>query len=74
MDSIASLVFDSSIRLYNNAPERHAQIRQRLYEQLALPFEKQLTLYTHVLGPVSSGKLECPELIKKTVNSVIQEL
>ena len=74
MDSLVSLVYDSSIRLYENSPEHHAQIRQGLYEQLDLPFNKQLMLYTNLLGPVSSGKLECPQLIKQAVNSVIQEL
>lgn len=74
MDCLANLVFDSSIRLSENTPEHHAQIRQELYQQLDLPFSKQLTLYTNVLGPVSSGKLECPEQIKKAVNCAVKDL
>ncbi|WP_295891773.1 PAS factor family protein [uncultured Vibrio sp.] len=74
MDSLASLVYDSSMRLFENSPEHHAQIRQGLYEQLNLPFGKQLTLYSNLLGPICSGKLECPELIKKAVDIAIKEL
>jgi hypothetical protein len=74
MDGLANLVFDSSMHLCKNTPEQHAQIRQELYQQLNLPFSKQLTLYTKVLGPVSSGKLECPEMIKKAIHCAVKHL
>ncbi|EIE1228055.1 secretion protein, partial [Vibrio vulnificus] len=47
---------------------------QNLYEQLDLPFDKQLALYAGALGPASSGKLENHEAISNAVDSVVQLL
>ncbi|MEK6215493.1 MAG: PAS factor family protein, partial [Vibrio fluvialis] len=53
-----TLIYETLISLASQEPEQHAQIRQNLYEQLDLPFDKQLALYSCALGPASSGKLE----------------
>ncbi len=45
-----------------------------LYEQLDLPFDKQLALYACALGPASSGKLESRQGIDKAVDSAIRLL
>ncbi|MCQ1059672.1 PAS factor family protein [Photobacterium sp. DNB23_23_1] len=74
MDNVATLIYDTSMRLTAQNPEHHAEIRQGLYEQLGLPFCKQLALYTNVLGPASSGKLECSNQIKKAVDLALKEL
>ncbi len=58
----------------NQSPEQHAQIRQNLYEQLDLPFEKQLVLFTCALGPASSGKLDNDEALNNTVEAVVKLL
>ncbi len=58
MDNTTSLIYDTLVDLTQNEPEYHAQIRQKLYDQLNLPFEKQIALYTNILAPASSGKLE----------------
>ncbi|MCA0936282.1 PAS factor family protein [Vibrio alginolyticus] len=58
MDNTTSLIYDTLVDLTQNEPECHAQIRQKLYDQLNLPFEKQIALYTNILAPASSGKLE----------------
>ncbi|MEF1336558.1 PAS factor family protein, partial [Vibrio rotiferianus] len=53
-----ALIYDTLVSLANQEPEQHARIRQQLYDQLDLPFDKQLALYACALGPASSGKLE----------------
>ncbi|CAE6937310.1 PAS factor family protein [Vibrio alginolyticus] len=58
MDNTTSLIYDTLVDLTQNEPECHAQIRQKLYDQLNLPFEKQVALYTNILAAASSGKLE----------------
>ncbi len=58
MDKTTSLIYDTLMDLTQNEPECHAQIRQKLYDQLSLPFEQQAALYSQVLAPASSGKLE----------------
>ncbi len=58
MDNTTSLIYDTLVNLTQQEPECHAQIRQKLYDQLNLPFEKQVELYTNILAPASSGKLE----------------
>ncbi|MGR5069376.1 MULTISPECIES: PAS factor family protein [Vibrio] len=58
MDRTTILVYDTLMDLTKTAPDEHAKIRQNLYDQLNLPFNKQLTLYAQVLAPASSGKLE----------------
>ncbi|ELJ8502019.1 TPA: secretion protein, partial [Vibrio cholerae] len=45
---------------------------QLLYEQLDLSFEKQLALYSCVLGPASSGKLENSRDFTKAIDSAIR--
>ncbi len=44
-----TLIFDTLVNLANQEPEHHAKIRQNLYEQLDLPFDKQLALYACAL-------------------------
>ncbi|TXY19034.1 secretion protein [Vibrio cholerae] len=51
---------------------QHAETRQLLYEQLDLSFEKQLALYSCVLGPASSGKLENSRDFTKAIDSAIR--
>ncbi|AEX21833.1 MULTISPECIES: PAS factor family protein [Vibrio] len=69
-----NLIYDTLVSLANQEPEQHAKIRQDLYEQLDLPFDKQLILYTCALGPASSGKLDNSEALNNTVESVIKLL
>lgn len=69
-----NLIYDTLVSLANQEPEQHAKIRQDLYEQLDLPFDKQLILYTCALGPASSGKLDNSEAVNNTVESVIKLL
>ncbi|MCG3761047.1 PAS factor family protein [Vibrio cincinnatiensis] len=69
-----TLIYDTVINLANQAPEQHAETRQQLYNRLALPFEKQLALYSCVLGPASSGKLESPHSINYAVDRAIELL
>ncbi|MGR5066489.1 PAS factor family protein [Photobacterium sp. DNB22_13_2] len=73
MNTNTTLISDTLKRLVAQAPEQHAQIRQALYEQLSLPFCKQLALYVNVLGPVSSGKLEGHN-IEKAVDLALEVL
>ncbi|RJX72964.1 secretion protein [Vibrio sinensis] len=68
------LIYETLVNLANQDPEQHATIRQNLYEQLDLPFDKQLALYAGALGPASSGKLESHEAISNAVDSVIHLL
>ncbi|MDA0145521.1 MAG: PAS factor family protein [Vibrio toranzoniae] len=56
MDTTA-LIYDTLEGLSNAEPQQHAQIRQNLYNQLDLSFEKQLALYSNVLGPASAGRI-----------------
>ncbi|BDR13480.1 MULTISPECIES: PAS factor family protein [Vibrio] len=69
-----NLIYDTLVSLASQEPEQHAKIRQDLYEQLDLPFDKQLILYTCALGPASSGKLDNSEALNNTVESVIKLL
>ena len=68
MDTTKTLIYDTLIRLADHAPEQHAQIRQHLYEQLELPFSKQVALYTNVLAPASLGRLDDKERLDNAVN------
>lgn len=52
-----SLIYDTLTNLTNAEPNQCAEIRQKLYDQLNLPFDKKFTLYSSVLGPVSAGRL-----------------
>lgn len=45
-----TLIYDTLEGLSSAKPQQHAQIRQNLYNQLDLSFEKQLALYSSVLG------------------------
>ncbi len=54
----ASLIYDTLTNLTTAEPEQCAQIRQQLYDQLDLPFDKKFALYSGVLGPISAGRLE----------------
>ncbi len=74
MNATSTLIHDTLKGLSLHAPEQHAQIRQALYEQLSLPFDKQLTLYASVLGPFSSGKLSGGENIDKAVSLALEVL
>lgn len=69
-----ALIYDTVIELANQEPEQHTEIRQKLYNQLSLPFEKQLVLYAYALGPASSGKLENRQSIDAAVDKVIELL
>ena len=53
-----SLIYDTLTSLTNAEPNQYAEIRQKLYDQLNLPFDKKFALYSSVLGPVSAGRLE----------------
>lgn len=53
-----SLIYNTLTNLTNAEPGQYAQIRQALYDQLDLPFDKKFALYSNVLGPVGAGKLE----------------
>lgn len=74
MNTTTTLIYDTLKGLAAQAPEQHAEIRQRLYEQLSLPFNKQLSLYANVLGPISSGKLSGCENIDKAVGLALEVL
>ncbi|CDU08163.1 PAS factor [Vibrio coralliirubri] len=74
MNTTTTLVYDTLKSLAAHAPEQHAEIRQRLYEQLGLPFNKQLSLYANVLGPISSGKLAGCDNIDKAVELALDVL
>ena len=52
-----TLIYDTLEGLSSAKPQQHAQIRQNLYNHLDLSFEKQLALYSSVLGPASAGRL-----------------
>lgn len=69
-----ALIYDTLVSLANQDPQRHAQIRQNLYEQLELPFDQQLILYACALGPASSGKLSNEEALHNTVEEVVKLL
>ena len=74
MKSASTLIHDTLLNLTTHEPEQHAAIRQSLYDQLDLPFEKQLVLYTCALAPASSGKLEGSQDINRAVSSVVKLL
>ncbi|ASI97125.1 MULTISPECIES: PAS factor family protein [Vibrio] len=69
-----ALIYDTLVSLANQEPEQHARIRQQLYDQLDLPFDKQLALYACALGPASSGKLESSQVINNVVDSAVRLL
>jgi hypothetical protein len=68
------LIYQTLVSLSNNTPEEHAQIRQHLYEELDLPFNKQADLYANVLGPAGSGKLQDDQAMSAAVESAIRLL
>lgn len=68
------LIYQTLVSLSNNTPEEHAQIRQHLYEELDLPFNKQADLYANVLGPAGSGKFEDDQAMNAAVESAIRLL
>lgn len=68
------LIYETLVSLSNQNPEQHSRIRQSLYEQLDLPFDKQLDLYAAALGPASSGKLENEQAMNSAVESAIRLL
>ncbi|NVN83442.1 PAS factor family protein [Vibrio sp. Scap16] len=74
MNTTTTLIYDTLKGLAAQAPEQHAEIRQRLYEQLSLPFNQQLSLYANVLGPISSGKLSGCDNIDKAVGLALEVL
>ncbi|OCH23949.1 PAS factor family protein [Aliivibrio sp. 1S128] len=71
-----SLIYSTLTSLANAKPNQHAQIRQKLYDKLDLPFDKKFALYSNVLGPVSAGRLEnlddamtrASNILKKNIN------
>ncbi|MBF4258875.1 secretion protein [Vibrio anguillarum] len=69
-----ALIYETLISLANQDPEQHAKIRENLYEQLGLPLDKQLALYSRALGPASSGKLENDQALNNAVESAIKLL
>ncbi|AXY01663.1 MULTISPECIES: PAS factor family protein [Vibrio] len=69
-----ALIYDTLVSLANQEPEQHAKIRQNLYDQLNLPFDKQLALFACALGPAGSGKLDSNEVINNAVDRAIQLL
>lgn len=69
-----ALIYETLVSLSNQDPEQHAQIRQSLYEQLDLPLDKQLALYSEALGPASAGKLDNNQAMNNAVETVIQLL
>ncbi|WP_165311478.1 PAS factor family protein [Vibrio ziniensis] len=73
MKVTTNLIQSTIQQLINQEPEQHAQIRQNLYDHLALSFDKQLALYSNVLGPASSGKIETHN-ISNAVNTAIKLL
>ncbi|MEC6813621.1 PAS factor family protein [Photobacterium toruni] len=74
MNNVANLIYDTLIDLSNNAPERHSEICQNLYNQLDLPLDKQLSLYSNALGPASSGMLENHADFNNTLNIAVRAL
>ncbi len=62
-----TVIHETLLRLSSAPQESHVKIRQELYNTLKLPFEKQLALYTHVLGPVSSGQLSSNQSLTRAV-------
>ncbi|MGB1974512.1 MAG: PAS factor family protein [Vibrio toranzoniae] len=52
-----TLIYNTLEELSSAEPQQHAQIRQNLYNQLNLSFEKQLALYSNYLGPASAGRI-----------------
>ncbi|USD63696.1 PAS factor family protein [Vibrio sp. SCSIO 43140] len=68
------LIYETLVSLSNQTPEQHSRIRQSLYEQLDLPFDKQLDLYAAALGPASSGKLDSEQAMNSAVESAIRLL
>lgn len=69
-----ALIYDTLVSLANQDPEQHAKIRQDLYDQLDLPFDKQLALYAGALGPASAGKLQSNQALNNAVEQVVQLL
>lgn len=53
-----SLIYDTLTNLASAEPTQCAQIRQKLYDELNLPFDKKFALYSGVLGPVSAGRID----------------
>ncbi len=74
MDTTTSLIYDTLLDLTQQEPKCHAQIRQKLYDQLNLPFEKQIALYTHILAPASSGKFEDSSDIDSALDRAVKVL
>ncbi|MCD9541867.1 secretion protein [Photobacterium carnosum] len=74
MNNVTSLIYDTLIDLSKNAPEQHSEICQNLYNQLDLPLDKQLSLYSNALGPASSGILENNADFNNTLNIAIRGL
>ncbi|GAL33696.1 PAS factor [Vibrio maritimus] len=68
------LIYQTLVSLSNKMPEEHAEIRQNLYEQLDLPFNKQADLFASVLGPAGSGKFEDDQAMNAAVESAIRLL
>jgi hypothetical protein len=68
------LIYQTLVSLSNKMPEEHAEIRQNLYEQLDLPFNKQADLFASVLGPAGSGKFEDEHAMNAAVESAIRLL
>lgn len=69
-----TVIYDTLKNLADQAPEQHAQIRQSLYDQLDLSFGKQIELYTNVLAPASSGKLEKSQDFDNAVETALKVL
>ncbi|MDE1266149.1 PAS factor family protein [Vibrio aestuarianus] len=74
MTNTSELVYETLKNLTSQAPELHAQIRQKLYDHLAISLTKQSILYAQVLAPASSGKLESQEHIDNAHNLANQIL
>ena len=55
---LTSLIYNTLTNLTNAEPSQYAEIRQKLYDQLNLSFDKKFALYSSVLGPVTAGRLE----------------
>jgi hypothetical protein len=55
---LTSLIYNTLTNLTNAEPNQYAEIRQKLYDQLNLSFDKKFALYSSVLGPVTAGRLE----------------
>jgi hypothetical protein len=69
-----TVIYDTLKSLVDQAPEQHAQIRQSLYDQLDLSFGKQIELFTNVLAPASSGKLENSQDFDNAVETALKVL